>query len=301
MANFSRERNGYAPSEVDAFLEKLKLENEEKLREQRDTIFELKAELGTIKRSLSGFESKETQISSALVSAVEKAREIEESARTLYELEIKRVRILYRKWETLLEKLTAKYGKGVVTDEIALLLDEFQVAIKTTLSTGQAQVVSQQDKSYAKTLLTKMGGVPAVAPQAGRVTAETRLGKSSYEPRKAMAEQDVKTQYTEEVKRLSVKKTESGTVATQTQSQTSKKGPSLADEFLGGDDASLPKMFGQSSKSNAFFDAIVPPKPVQDYLKEKNEGFDLREAVNPTESLEEIMKAFDFYEDGQKV
>ena len=29
-------------------------------------------------------------------------------------------------------------------------------------------------------------------------------------------------------------------------------------------------------------------------------GFDLKEAVNPKEDLEEIMKAFDFYNDAKK-
>ena len=358
MTKFSHERNGYSAREVDEFLTRIKLENEEKLREQRDIIFELKKELSTMHSSLSGFENKETQISSALVSAVEKAREIEESARTLYELEIKRVRILYRKWETLLDKIVTKYGKGIVSDETGMLLEEFQKAIKTTLASEHARDVKQDDKSYAKTLLTKMGGVPAGTIVAKHVAPDPVLNQTATAPRAAIAEQDVRMQYTEEVKRLAEKQKDTtntqvkfnttnnfnsrsntsinnnskDTTVIQNKSgsygdtkgvavensknvQTDKsksaladsrksfspsgKSDSLADDFLVKDETAMPKVFGQApKKENAFFNALVP-QPMKDYINEKTNGFDLREAVNPTESLEEIMQAFDFYEEAQ--
>ena len=395
MDRFSRERNGYSRKEVDEFLARLKLENEERLREQRDTIFELKSELSTLKGSLTGLTGKEKHISTALVSAVEKACEIEESARVLYELEIKRVRILYRKWEALLEKLMSKHGKCIVTDEITLLLNEFQQAIKTTLDSDSAKTALREDKSYAKTLLTRMGGTPnalstarlatevssgktgasgeaggtlpkqlnqikpmlskthekftetnvkaetksvrnltgnnlaqSEQPKAGRsygITTAEALSKQEIEPGKAMAQQEVKAQYAEEVSRLaksgsagtevtSAKEISKNSYSSQTLSKSSvsevkteekraitalSKNGSLADDFLTADEADLPKVFGKASKQNAFFDTIVP-KPMQEYIKDKEEGFDLREAVNPTESLEEIMKAFDFYEEDSK-
>ena len=55
----------------------------------------------------------------------------------------------------------------------------------------------------------------------------------------------------------------------------------LVDKFLSDDD----KDFENNAYSKVFL------------AKEKNQGFDLKEAVNPTENLEDIMKSFSFYDD----
>ncbi|MCL2540282.1 MAG: hypothetical protein FWE53_02480 [Firmicutes bacterium] len=279
MSKFNLEKNGYSTSEVDNFLFKLKLENDEKLKMQQAIIHELKQELVEVKCSLDKFEGKESQISFALVSAVEKARQIEESARNLYGLEIKRVRILYQKWETLLEKLTGRYGKCMITDEVAALIDEFQIAIAQTLTAGQG------GQSHAKMLLSKMGSTPSYSQT--KLTAENRLVCKIPLPQQQLAEQSVKDQFADEAKRLA-----------KISMTITPSGPSPADEFLTTEQNTLPRAFGQTPKHNAFFEAIIPIQ-MKDYINEQK-GFDLKEAINPTESLEDIMKAFDFYEEKLK-
>ena len=53
--------------------------------------------------------------------------------------------------------------------------------------------------------------------------------------------------------------------------------------------------FLQEDSSDATYTNFLSKNPKSNGLEPNESGFDLKEAVNPTEDLEEIMKAFNFY------
>jgi len=64
---------------------------------------------------------------------------------------------------------------------------------------------------------------------------------------------------------------------------TVEKDENIVDKFLNSNDVKL--------KDDAFTKNIMP----KNYIIPNESGFDLEEALNPKEDLEEIMKAFDFF------
>ena len=105
MAKFDINKKGYDIEQVDNFINKLSLRYEEKLSEQKDRVFALKNELSVLEGRLNTYRDKDKQISQALMYAVEKAEQIESNASKLYDLEMKRLRLLYKQWEDVVVSL----------------------------------------------------------------------------------------------------------------------------------------------------------------------------------------------------
>ena len=102
---FDINKKGYDTEQVDNFINKLSIKYEEKLSEQKDRVFSLKNELALMEERLETYKDKDKQISQALIYAVEKAEQIENNASKLYDLEIKRIRLIYKQWEELMMKV----------------------------------------------------------------------------------------------------------------------------------------------------------------------------------------------------
>ena len=71
----------------------------------------------------------------------------------------------------------------------------------------------------------------------------------------------------------------------------------LVDKFLNSND--------DSEIKSAYAKKIAPilnqriEEKIENYINSNNDRFDLSEAIRPKETLEEIMKAFDFYPDNE--
>ena len=91
MNDFEIVKNGYDKSQVDRYIVELVEDNEKKVREQKLRISDLKRELELTKAELKTYKDKNSDISDALVVAVETAKQIENSSNNIYQLEIKRV------------------------------------------------------------------------------------------------------------------------------------------------------------------------------------------------------------------
>ena len=115
---FDINKKGYDPEQVDSFINKLSIKYEEKLSEQKDRVFSLKNELALMEERLETYKDKDKQISQALIYAVEKAEQIENNASKLYDLEIKRIRLIYKQWEDLLFKITMLEVPSTLKKEI---------------------------------------------------------------------------------------------------------------------------------------------------------------------------------------
>ncbi len=169
MEGFDIERKGYNKKEVDEYIMGLKNQYDDMLEKLKQESMQAQAELMQCKMELETYHNKDDQISNALVVAVETAKEIESSAKTIYELEIKRVKVLYKKWKNILNEIKALYPNIKSTSGISILFNEFEDALnkilskETELSSMPSNVNKTAEKIYAKTLLSRMWGNNQVA------------------------------------------------------------------------------------------------------------------------------------------
>ncbi len=267
--NFSLSKNGYNKKEVDLYILDLNqhiadLENQNKTLEQK-----LDKYLGKDKE----IDEKNRSISIALTAAVEKARQIERSSKNVYKLKIQQLGLLYEKWEKLLSIILQKYPQIEEVENVNKLLAEFKNNIKSTLKEDYKlySIITpvKNDNDTIKTLLNKLNSYIQKEP--------TRIVKVE---RKQLPK-DMLTSQTElsrlEDKAPLIKPIYEG------ENLGKEKFENLADKFLSED----------SEPNNAYANIIT--SKVRAVPDANESGFDLKEAINPKEDLDEIMQAFDFY------
>lgn len=267
--NFSSSKNGYNKKEVDLYILDLQghiaeLENKNRTLEQK-----LERYLGKDKE----IDDKNRSISIALTAAVEKARQIERSSKNVYKLKIQQLGILYEKWEKLLSIILEKYPQIEEIENVNKLLAEFKDNIKSTLKEDyklySITTPVRNDSDTIKSLLNKLNSYTK--------NGATRVVKVE---RKQLPK-DMLTSQTE----LSRIEDKAPLIKPIYESDNMSKGEfeNLADKFLSED----------SEPNNAYANIITSKVRAVPDVNES--GFDLKEAINPKEDLDEIMQAFDFY------
>lgn len=166
--------------------------------------------IATLTKQINDFKAKEQSISAAIIAAAEKAKQMEEASRKLFQIEIQRNRLLYMRMEQVLNELHSKYPDLKTDTQIEDLSQRF----KNLVSTNYDNIPT---KNF-------MGDLDIVEPE---------------DPIKKMLNKI--TNYCD-VKEQPVKK-------------------AIGD-----------------TENNVF---------------KSNSGFDMREALNPTQELNDILKAFD--------
>ena len=266
MDNFSRTKYGYSPIEVDEYLARIKLENETRIRKQNERIETMKRRNHELETKIEFYKRREAQISKALVTAVQKSSDIEQSARAVYDLEVKRVQLLYRKWEMLLDELKEKYSNIFTPKELNAIIGDFENALTITLKSQKA--TTDNGTVYSQSVLKRMQGV-----------TPSQLNSGKFDPSINIKESEVKIQYDEEGNRLESVR----------HSAVNISGMSMADRFLSGETVDMPECMGDIGKEFCF-----PPREFAEAINDVSEsGFSLKEALMPKQSLEEIMKSFD--------
>ena len=263
MVKFDIDKKGYDIEQVENYINTLSLKYEEKLAEQKDRVFTMRNELDVLKNRLEAYQNKDKQISQALYFAVEKAEQIENSARKLYDLEIKRVNILYERWRVLIDQLEQSYGSGSLDPQISKMMDELRSGLDSVMAQNNniansniKQELKENSDNYIKNLLNKMDYVINDKP------------KKKAEPKETKKKEEEKPSIGNRLKVLS-----------------SKLDGKSAENYLNDE-----KEMESNAYSKSFFgakQAVV-----------NDSGFNLEEALNPKEDLEEIMKAFDFFNKG---
>ena len=266
MVKFDIDKNGYDVEQVEEYINALTIKYEQKLSDLKDRNLTMKNELNMIKERLEIYQNKDKQISKALVFAVDKAGQIENSARKLYDLEIKRISLLYNHLNIILEALADKFKNKLTEDEdISGLVEEFKRGIESVMA--QHEVITQSNikqelksnsDNYIKNLLNKMDYV-----------INSDKAKKKAEPRK-------KTETTISASAPSDKPN----IGNRLKFISNQLDGKSADKYLNDE-----KEIETSAYSKNFVRKA----------KENTSGFSLEDALNPKEDLEEIMKAFDFY------
>lgn len=294
--NFKRDKNGYNEKEVDAYIGKMVSEFSNTANLQKIRISELKRENDILKNELCKYKQKNDSINDALIVAVETAKQIENSSKNVYDLEIKRIRSLYRKWELFLNDTMRKYPDSKKDFNAEKLLKEFNEKIEEVVSDNSTEIAKKsttqkekvkdnvQSNVGLRSLIAKMGGNTFIPVERPTITIKrndtVKNSKTEKEPVKKMTktqkvendfEESEKTNFKSKIKPISNMKIDENS-----------KFDDLVDKFLNEGDG--------VENNNAYSKALMRKK-------EKENGFDLKEALNPTEDLAEIMKGFDFFDE----
>lgn len=339
MRNFRIVKKGYSQVEVDEYISRLVNDYETTLSEQKDRIFYLKDQLDKITKS------SDKELITSLVSALERARIIENSSRNIYELETKKLSLLYNKMETTINNKSG-LKEADLKNELLNLIQDCRRSLQENIIMQNENLKEPDIGDPVRRLLSKMinfnslslgGNGEKINNNKTRVQnpkinkalianakKEERKENKKVEPKKeapkkveAKSEEVKKEEKTPTKKEIKIakkeqrkKEKEEARIEKQQQKkivvakkqenkepETNNFNKYLSDEkdLDGGNFANI--MFSGSNKhANSNY---ITKKDIGDYTPNET-GFDLKEAVNPKEELEDIMKAFDFYNDNKK-
>lgn len=271
---FNLEKYGYNKKEVDVYLKKLTQEFEQTSQKQRDRIEELQKDIQIVEQELGRYKEKDADISTALVAAVETAKQIEESSKSIYDLEIRRIRSLYDKWQAYLDEMMERYPAMRENFDPSSITAAFKKSIDDVLSKNDEEIQAVNSVGI-RNLISKMNSANGAVKEKVQVVKDTqKVIKRKPKPSKDIAlKKNIDSVMEEELKRLNVLNLDG--------IKNGKKSP--VEEFL---NAELSHDLEETAYS-------------KNILKKKNQdtGFDLKEALTPTEDLLDIMKAFDIDRD----
>ena len=289
MSNFKIIKKGYSQLEVDSYIEKLKNDYESKLAEQKDRIFYLKDQLDKITNS------SDNELVTSLVSAVERAKLIENSSKNIYELETKKLNLLYTKMENLLNDENI-YNDRSVKQELLLLIKDCRKSLQNNISMQDQNLKESSIGDPVKRLLSKMIDFNKISTDSFKPSKETIQTSNANTPVQIKI-----VPPSEEVKKEPVpQKTVQVKKAEQKEKPVIQNSNNDFDKFLSEDSnlngANFENIMFQNKANRKSSSNYVLGGDLGDYSPNES-GFDLKEAVNPKEDLDEIMKAFDFFND----
>lgn len=260
-------KNGYDVNEVNKYIKNQEMSNNLQGDKQRDRVRQLMNENEMLKQKLAEYIAKEESISNALLVAVDKAKQIEDGSKKIYELEIQKLRLLFNKYKQFLDDLVSSHSASTSIKTTKALIEDFRKSINNTLANNfnkNIKTISAYDPMH--TLISKMSNY---------------IAKRNIEANKVIGGDYLEDDYQFEGSNHIHEKSNIKPI-TNVELDSNEEFENIVDKFLEVGD----------EEANAFAKQILLGN--DDY---KNNGFDLKEAVNPTESLEEIMKGFDFYDE----
>lgn len=258
---FTKTKNGYSEKEVDDYISLIKANNEKVIAEKENTISELKEQVEAVK-------NKEKSIAIALTAAVNKAKEIETSSKNIYRLKIEQMTILCSKWEMLLNEMIKKHPGIEDITNVREDINNLKSIIKNALKDDfNIDLISKNPVTDPiRILLSRLNQPKTISSLKEKQQVNiSRKTKVSSADKTELSKLEEKTNQIKPIVNLNLKKGD--------------KYENLVDKFLNSDE----------DIANLNF-----PKTVLKAVG-NDEKFDLSEAINPTEDLDEIMKAFDFY------
>ena len=286
MNDFTLVKHGYDPNEVQNYIIRLKANYEAKLAEQKDRIFYLKDQLDTFTSA------NENELITSLARAVERAKQIESSSQNIFELETKRLKLVYSRMESLINNVQDKTSLEELKSKLLTQIKECSAGLdknvqmmtqSISLIDGEDPVRRLLQKITNKNRVVNIGNIDNFISQ--MQPQESVVKPAKKQTPTPVVPEPVNVQYKTEV----------------VQTVPNKKTNNTFKNFLSDDEEDAKSatfeniMFkSKKKKSNSVITAELS------YPTPNESGFDLKEAVNPKDDLSEIMKAFDFYEEDTK-
>ena len=287
--NFKTDKNGYNTSEVDAYIRNLKSEYDKSLSEQKIRISDLKRELDIKNSELLKYKSKNSDISNALIVAVETAKQIESSSKNVYALEIQRLKSLYNKWDKILDDFMKEYPVLAEKFDSKKLLKKLSDKIDEVIEQNKVDTKNEPQKQPVgiRNLISKMGGI--TARQISNERPRSHRPVRSQQEYQTINSDDFEEEYESEI-------------IDNPRDEASKNNFELKIKPIANmkpqDKARFDNMIEEFFNSNDEQDNAYSKELIRS--KKQVSGFDLKEALNPTEDLAEIMKDFGFLDDDDK-
>lgn len=278
MKNFSISKKGYDKNEVDDYLISLDLENSNLLKDKQARIDELKKENIELSKKLAEYQQKEHNISKALTTATQKAEEIEETAKLKYTLQVNNLNSFYEKWNNFFDELLKKYPK----------MQEFDT--KKVLQNIQDDITkvmkNEFNIEYKKDILTKEDAFSSLLDKlkTHKVRKQVSIKKNKNVDKEKIINSENEIEYNIEKNKINnIKPITNLTISNEEK-----------DEF----DSLVDKFLHTQNKISKGYEKSILNKNKKQVLKSYSQitpnesGFDINEALNPTEDLLKIMKGF---------
>lgn len=248
---------------------------EDELAEKDKEITRLRVEVEALRSGQKHLASKKASISNALVAAVDKAKEIENSSKKVYELKINQLSALQARWEKLLEEMLKKYPNLVETENVAHMVKKFKDSMLEVMS-GDFDIPKMPKETTSGDQIRSLLSRVNKTQKKEVVKIERKKQKQRPVEKQTRPEGLDKPTLIKAIVNMSMDKDEGF--------------ETLADKFLSVDEEE------ESVGLNKAVCSKVSKNDPYAYPDVNESGFDLEEAVNPKDDLEEIMKSFDFYE-----
>ena len=298
MNDFTLVKHGYDPNEVQNYIIRLKATYESKLAEQKDRIFYLKDQLDTFTNA------SENELITSLARAVERAKQIENSSRNIFELETKRLKLLYSRMETLINDMNDQTSTTILKTKLLNLIQECNQGLEKNIKMLSETISLIDGEDTVRRLLQKITSKNRV--NIGNI--DNFISQTPIEPENSQKSNNLrqtieKPIYTKKASTKIAPKPEGIMYKTEivqdVASQNAKKlNNSTYESFFDTDNKSttFEKIMFKNNKKKT--QSVITAD--LSYPTPNESGFDLKEAVNPKDDLSEIMKAFDFYPDGNE-
>lgn len=250
---FETDKHGYKTADVDRFV----AENNKVIADLKEHIAELKSDLAEKNTELKSFKQKQDLIVKSIMSAVQKAEQIENLIKQKYVGEMAHLEAFHQQWTSYYKRLIEKYP---LSDELnalnlfnrrvsAILTDEADP--KEQFNQAKEQFDSENNRLKKK----YVGFIPVDSPEGVQQNGkDDGIDLSNFNPEENIR-QMLRRQAAEEEERLK---------------KQAKSAPK-------------PKT-ATASKAGA------TPKPAAKDLGVSASGFSFDEALNPTEQLSDILK-----------
>lgn len=274
MKTFNIDKKGYSIKEVDDFIIMQQIENDRLLKEKQARINELREENFNLLRDLNILKQRELSVSKALIASTEKAKEIEEKAKQEYSLELKNLDVFYKKWKDFFDELIVRYPKMKDFDTkqiLSTLKSEINEALNESVS-----IYKKDEKSTNfKNLIDKLH-----AHSKNKQKAILNINKNNKNEIDKEIDTELENQ-AENNKINNIKPITNLTISSEEEDEFE----NLVDKFL----------HTNNKISKGYENSILNKnrkKVVKKYPTPNESGFDLEQALNPTEDLYNIMKGF---------
>lgn len=154
---------GYDKKEVDEYICQLQSLNYESLALANQNVDLLKSEISELKKEIRAKEAREEEVAEAIITATNRAKEMEIAWSQRYKLEVERIRLFRIKWEHFIEekklKLPAKDRCDKVTGQLfaeerellKMMKESFNMATEPNyISPVNAQYLDESKRLIAK-------------------------------------------------------------------------------------------------------------------------------------------------------
>lgn len=142
--SFDIKRKGYCKEQVDNYIKELTSAAAQK----DERIAELNTQIAALKEELGKLEGKRELIVKAIYSAISKAEQIEQLAKTKYDAEMARLKAFHEKWTAYYDKLLEKYP----LDDEMIAVSKFNKEMTETLKGPQKQLEEEENRLNNKKL-----------------------------------------------------------------------------------------------------------------------------------------------------